>query len=94
MEGISLPDSLLHDGVAEIPVFVADELALARVFGHLGSIRAHEELALEQLDADDGKHELEQECDQDNVADGLDGHDHALDDVFETLGTIDGTEWT
>ena len=94
VEGVPFPDPLLHDGVAEVPILVADELALASVFSHLGPVRAHEELALEQLDADDGEHELEQQGDEDNVADGLDGNDHTLDDMFETLGTIDGTERT
>lgn len=94
MEGIPIPDSLFHDGIAEISVFVADELPLASVLSHLGPIRAHEELPLKQLDADDGKHKLEKECDEDDVADGFDGYDHTLNDMFETLGTIDGTERT
>ena len=92
MEGVPLPHPLLDDGVVEVAVLVDDELALAGVLRHLGLVRAHEELALEQLDADDGEHELEEEGDKDNVADGLDGHDDALDDVLEALGTVDGSK--
>ena len=91
MERISLPDPLLDDGVVEVAVLVDDELSLAGVLGHLWLVGTHEELALEQLDADDGEHELEEEGDQDDVADGFDGHDDALDHVFEAFSSVDGT---
>ena len=54
--------------------------------------RLHELQDLDHLNTNDGEHELEQKRDEDDVADGLDGHDDALDHVFQTLGTIDGTE--
>lgn len=37
---------------------------------------------LEKLDSDAGKHEIQQHGDQDDVADGFDGHKHALDHVL------------
>lgn len=37
---------------------------------------------LEQLYTNDAEHEVEQECDQHNVADRLDSDDHALHDVL------------
>lgn len=37
---------------------------------------------LEELHSDAGKHEVEQHGDQDNVADGFDGHKHALNHVL------------
>ncbi len=44
------------------------------------------------LHPDDGEHELEQQRDQHDVADGLDRHDDALHHVLETLGPVDGSE--
>ena len=37
---------------------------------------------------------MKQHCDNDNVADGLDRDDQTLDDLLETLGSVDGTEGT
>lgn len=37
---------------------------------------------LEELDSDDCKHELEEACNQHNVADRFDGYNDALDDVL------------
>ena len=87
-----LPDPLLHDGLVDVPVLVGDKLSLTRLVVVHGQVCTHEELALEQLDPDDGEHELEEEGDEDDVADSLDGHDDALDDVLEALGTVDGSK--
>lgn len=92
VKGVALPDPLLDNRVVEITVLVDDKLALTGVFSHLRLVSAHEELALEQLHSDDGEHEDQQQGDQHNVADSLDGHNDTLDDMFETLGTVDGTE--
>ena len=46
----------------------------------------------EQLHANDGKHELEQTRDEHNVADSLNGHDDALDDVLQSFGSVDGAQ--
>ena len=92
VEGVPIPDSLLHDRIVQVAILVHDELALALLLGHLGSVRAHEELAFEQLDANDGEHELEEQGDQHDVADGLHGHDDALDDVLEALGPVNGPQ--
>ena len=94
MEWVPLPGSLLDNGIVEVTVLVDNVVTLAGFLGHLGLVGAHEELSLEQLDADDGKHEDEEESDEDNVADGLDGHDDALNDMLEALGSIDGSERT
>ncbi len=53
---------------------------------------AGEELPLEELHSDDGEHELQEEGDEDDVADGLDGDDDALHHVLEALGTVDGPQ--
>lgn len=37
---------------------------------------------LEELDSDTSEHEIQQHGDQDDVADGFDGHEHALDHVL------------
>ena len=37
---------------------------------------------------------MKQHRDDDNVADGLDRDDQTLDDLLETLGSVDGTEGT
>lgn len=37
---------------------------------------------LEKLHADTGKHEIQQHGDQDDVADGFDGHKHTLDHML------------
>ena len=92
VEGVPVPDPLLHDRVVEVAVLVDDELALALGLRHLARVRAHEELALEELHADDGEHELQEQRHQDDVADGLHGHDHALHHVLEALGAVDGAE--
>lgn len=44
------------------------------------------------LNTNDREHELKQQRDENDVADGLDGHYDTLDHMFQTLGTIDGTE--
>lgn len=46
--------------------------------------RAH----LEELDADAGEHELQESGDQDDVADGADGHEHTLHHVLWTEGLV------
>lgn len=37
---------------------------------------------LEELDSDTSEHEIQQHGDQDDVADGFDGHKHALDHML------------
>ena len=39
---------------------------------------------LEELDADAGEHELQQGGDDQDVADGLDGHEHTLNHTLHT----------
>jgi len=63
VEVVPLPGPLLHDGVVEVAVLVDDELSLAGLLCHLGLVRTHEELPLEQLHTDDGKHELQKQRD-------------------------------
>ena len=41
---------------------------------------------LEKLDSNAGKHEIQQHGNQDDVADGTDGHKHALDHMLPTHG--------
>ena len=94
VEGVPFPNALLDDRVAQVAVLVDDELTLALILGRLGLVRAHEEFALKQLDADDGEHELEQQRDEDDVADSLDGHDDALHDVFKAFGSVNGSQRT
>lgn len=43
---------------------------------------------LEELHSDAGEHELQQRGDDDNVADGADGHKHALDHVLQEGGGV------
>lgn len=43
---------------------------------------------LEELHSDAGKHKVEQHGDQDNVANGFDGHEHALNHVLLNTGSI------
>ena len=44
---------------------------------------------LEQLNADDGKHELQEEGNEHDVTDSFDGHDHALNDALQSkLGAL------
>ena len=40
----------------------------------------------EQLNAHASEHELQEECDEHDIADGLDGDDDALHDVLENMG--------
>ena len=53
------------------------------------SVAAHPEASLEQLDANDGKHEEEEDGDEEDVADVLHSHDHALHHVLQTLRSVD-----
>ena len=53
------------------------------------SITAHPEAPLEQLDANDGKHEEEEDGDEEDVADVLHSHNDALHHVLQTLGSVD-----
>ena len=43
---------------------------------------------LEQLHPDDSEHELEQECDQHDVVDGLHSHNDALDHMLQPYNRI------
>ena len=94
MESVSLPNALLNDWIVEVAVFVDDEVALASFLSHLGLVSTHEELSFEQLDANYSKHELKKESDQDNVADGFYSDDDALNHMFQTLSSVDGSERT
>ena len=53
------------------------------------SIITSPEPALEELDADDGEHEEEEDGDEQDVADVLHRHDHALHHVLQALGAVD-----
>ena len=87
----------LNEGLFARNFFVRQltyELALTSVFGHFGFVCAHEKFAFEQLDSNDTEHEDQEQGHQDNVTDGLDGDDDALNDMFEAFGSVDGTERT
>ena len=47
---------------------------------------------LEQLDADDGEEEDEEQGDNDNVADRLHRDDQTLDHLLQTLGSVNGSQ--
>ena len=53
------------------------------------AVTAHPEASLEQLDADDGEHEEEEDGDEQDVADVLHRHDHALHHVLQPLSAVD-----
>ena len=88
----SLPNSLFHDWLVDVSILVGDELSLTMLLFVHAEVRAHEELALEQLDADDTKHEDEEDGDGHDVTDGLDGHDHTLDNLLESRSSVDGSQ--
>ena len=44
---------------------------------------------LEQLDSNDSEEELEEQCDDHNVADGFDGDNQTLDHFLQTFGSVD-----
>lgn len=44
-------------------------------------------LYLEELHSNAGEHEVQQHGDQDDVADGFDGHEHTLDHVLLKTNT-------
>jgi len=51
----------------------------ASILSLLGQVVAHEESSFEQLDADDGEDELQQQVDDHNDEDVLDGVDEAVE---------------
>ena len=53
------------------------------------SIITSPEPALEELDADDGEHEEKEDGDEQDVADVLHRHDHALHHVLQPLSAVD-----
>ena len=55
------------------------------------SIITSPEPALEELDADDGEHEEEEDGDEEDVPDVLHSHNDALHHVLQTLGSVDGS---
>jgi len=59
-----------------------------------GQVGAVKEGALEQLHADAREHEDEQERDDENVFDGFESNDQAVDDMLEALGSVNGAQWT
>ena len=85
--------SLLHHRLAPDDSLLVDEvLALAGGLLQHGPVRTHPELALEQLDTDDGEYKEKEDGDEDDVVDGLHSHDNTLDHVLEALGSVDGSE--
>ena len=94
MEGTPLPDSLLHNGLVDVTIHVGDVVSLARLGCIHWQVRAHEKLALKQLDTNHSEHEDEEDGDGHDVANGLDWHDHTLHNLLETWGTVDSTEGT
>ena len=84
--------SLLHHRLAPDDSLLVDEvLALAGGLLQHGPVRTHPELALEQLDTDDGEYKEKEDGDEDDVVDGLHSHDDALDHVLQPLGSVDGS---
>ena len=71
VERISLPNPLLDNRLVDITILVSDEFSLAGLIDIHAEVRAHEELALEELDTDNSEHEYEQDCHSHNVADGF-----------------------
>ena len=55
------------------------------------AVTAHPEASLEQLDADDGEHEEEEDGDEEDVPDVLHSHNDALHHMLQTLGSVDGS---
>lgn len=56
----------------------------------LGAVRAVEELALEELDCDDGEDEHEELVDDEDVEDVLQGGHHAVEDGLRGEGEAPG----
>ena len=52
-------------------------------------VTTHPEASLEQLDANDGKHEEEEDGDEEDVADVLHSHNDTLHHVLQTLCSVD-----
>jgi len=80
------------DGQLAALVLVEGAVALGLV--EHGQVSAVVEGALEELDAYAGEHELEEEGDDEDVADGLHGHDQTVDDVLQAFGSVDGAQGT
>ena len=65
---------------------------LAFAFDQLGEISTVVELALEELHCDDGKDEIEEHVDDEDVEDVLERVHHAVEDRFQFGHSIDGLE--
>jgi len=62
-------------------------LVLARVFGFLRPVVAHEERSFEQLDTDDSEDELNEQVDDHDDEDVFDGVDEAVEHRLTTALT-------
>ena len=94
VEGTSLPEPLLQDRLVDVSVSEGNVFSLAGLVVVHAQVRADEELPLEQLNPDDSKHEDEQDGDGHDVADTLDGDDHALNHLFQSRSSVDGSQGT
>ena len=89
VELVLCPDSLVHCEQTLRTIFWHQIFSVAVVLGLHAPVAAHPEASLEQLDANDGKHEEEEDGDEEDVADVLHSHDDALHHVLQTLGSVD-----
>ena len=94
VEGTSLPEPLLQDRLVDVSVSEGNVFSLAGLVVVHAQVRADEELPLEQLNPDDSKHEDEQDGDGHDVADTLDGDDHALNHLLQSRSSVDGSQGT
>ena len=94
VEGTPLPESLLQDGFVDVSVSEGDVLPLACLVVVHAQVGADEELPFEELHSDDPEHEDEEDGDGHDVADTLDGDDHALHHLLQAGGAVDRSQRT
>ena len=89
VELVLRPHSLVHCEQTLRTIFWHQIFSVAVVLSLHAPVAAHPEASLEQLDANDGEHEEEEDGDEQDVADVLHRHDHALHHVLQALGAVD-----
>lgn len=94
VEIVPCPFSRHSKRFGRISIFISDEFSPAFGFCGFGLVVTLEEGPLEELNSDNGEHKLQHKGDQHDVSDSFDGHNHTLDDVLETFGSVDGPEGT
>ena len=94
VEGTPLPEPLLKDWLVDVAVSEWDVFPLAGLVVVHAQVGADEELPFEKLNPDDPKHKDEEDSDGHDVADTLDGDDHALNHLLQSWSSVDGSQWT